>query len=76
MSPLVPTDPTLLVPSIDRPTLGTPAVLASYILLALLLLARGMKRSWLGGRNADEPDPDADRDAEEPLAERHEETPS
>jgi hypothetical protein len=74
MSPLIPTDPTLLVPSLDRPEATLPAVLLGYVLLTLLLLARGVKRSWLRGRDPDgqadhDDESDADANPDEPLTE-------
>ncbi|SEM99004.1 hypothetical protein SAMN05216388_100194 [Halorientalis persicus] len=61
VSPLIPTDPTLVVPSLDRSNATTPVVLLGYVLVTLLLLARGVKRSWLRGRD---PDVHADHDDE------------
>lgn len=72
MPPLIPTDPTLLVSSLDRSDPTLPAVLLGYVLLTLLLLARGVKRSWLGdgdpGAHA-ECDDESDANPDEPLAE-------
>ncbi|MFB6084009.1 MAG: hypothetical protein ABEJ94_07180 [Halorientalis sp.] len=59
MSPLVPTDPALLA---DRSSVGTPAVLTGYALLALFLLVRGVKHSWLDGGRTGE----SDRERSEP----------
>ncbi|WP_424018143.1 hypothetical protein ACOZ4N_20060 [Halorientalis pallida] len=76
MSSPIPTDPTLLAPSLDRSDATLPAVLLGYVLLTLLLLARGVKRSWLRGRDPDahpdhddESDTDANPDPDEPLTE-------
>ncbi|RXK51623.1 hypothetical protein [Halorientalis pallida] len=79
MSPPIPTDPTLVVPSLDRSDATLPAVLLGYVLLMLLLLARGVKRSWLrdrnpnahGGRDASDADPESEPD--DSLAESREE---
>jgi hypothetical protein len=83
MSPLIPTDPTLLVPSLDRSDATTPVVLLGYVLLTLLLLARGVKRSWLRGRDPDasadrddESDAGADTEPDEPFVENREEASS
>jgi hypothetical protein len=70
VSPLIPTDPTLVVPSLDRSNATTPVVLLGYVLVTLLLLARGVKRRWLSGsdpaasRESEEPEADADGDRE------------
>ena len=79
MSPLIPTDPVLVLTSLDRSSVGTPAVLVSYLFAASLLLLRGMKRSWLTEPPAPVPEPDADSedhdtDAENAFPERREET--
>ncbi|WP_336002326.1 hypothetical protein [Halorientalis halophila] len=74
MSPPLPTDPTLLVPSLDRSSVGLPAVLLGYSLLALVLLARGVKRNWLGRRGLAAPErPDADPDPGDPFPDGREE---
>jgi hypothetical protein len=70
MSPPIPGDPAPLAISIDRSSVTTPAVLLGYALSTLLLLARGVRRSWLGGRRsdvpaADEPEADAEDRREE-----------
>jgi hypothetical protein len=83
MSPLIPTDPSLVVPSLDRSNAALPAVLLGYVLLTLLLLARSVRRSWLRerasetppDRTADEPEPDADHESDDPLERREEASP-
>lgn len=76
MSPLIPTDPTLVVPPLDRSDATTPVVLLGYVLVTLLLLARGVKHSWVAGRDQDapadpdEPDPRTDPESEGRLGEK------
>ena len=71
MSPLIPTDPTLVVPPLDRSDATTPVVLLGYVLVTLLLLTRGVKHSWVRGRDqdapadSDEPDPRTDSESED-----------
>lgn len=80
MSPLIPTDPSLVVPSLERSNTTVPVVLLGYVLVTLLLLARGVRRNWMGdpgtetpGNRCDGADADGEIESEEPFVESREE---